>query len=204
MIRQLKSTDIDDLSKIASSLKKVMGQQMTPEKQWHLQSLIIDYCRNPDSPMKVFGWFSPIGVLTSAIFIHYSPDVNAWVMVMLMSNSTGADGGYACLKLIKHAQNVGRQLGFYQYYTVVETSRERAYHDTFIKKVRSDFLYAVDELVPAKERPVTNLYWDWLFNNKTKELDVSIVHHWLPAEFRNKPLSSANFFTKSNDSEKQN
>lgn len=189
MIRQMTIQDIPALRVILDSADTLMGQPMNPERKWHIENLITDYCSVERSPMKVFGWEED-GVVTSAIFAHYSMEVNAWCMTMLLSSSDNAKGGLNSLRLIKHAQEVGCDLGFYQYYMIVESSRERAYNAIFHKKVKSNFLYAVDEVVPARERPLTNLYWDWLFGSKTKELEVSVVHHWLPPEFRKKILNS--------------
>jgi hypothetical protein len=110
--------------------------------------------------------------------------IPAWSTNYIISNYQSAQGALVAFALIKEQMKFAESRGYYQYYTVVEKDRAEAYDKLFKFKMKTNYLTAIDEMVPAKQRPINDLFWGWLYESRTKLVDTVVVNHWLPREHR--------------------
>jgi hypothetical protein len=149
-----------------------------------LSDNIIRFFTREDNPYAVsFGKFEG-SELKAVICANYSHMIPAWSTAYVISNYESAQGALAAFALIKEQMKFAESRGYYQYYTVVEKDRADAYDRLFKFKMQTNYLTAIDEVVPASHRPINDLFWGWLFDSKTKSVDTVVVNHWLPREHR--------------------
>ena len=73
---------------------------------------------------------------------------------------------------------------FQDFYRVIEASKYKAFDRYAISKLRHRYELVLDETVPAHEKPMTSLSWNWLFEGSAKGIDTVIVKGLLKQEFR--------------------
>jgi hypothetical protein len=145
---------------------------------------IIRFFTREDNPYAVsFGKFEE-SELKAVICANYSHMIPAWSTAYVISNYESAQGALVAFALIKEQMKFAESRGYYQYYTVVEKDRADAYDKLFKFKMKTNYLTAIDEVVPARQRPINDLFWGWLYDSKTKSVDTVVVNHWLPREHR--------------------
>jgi hypothetical protein len=120
---------------------------------------IIRFFTREDNPYAVsFGKFKD-SELKAVICSTYSHMVPAWGTNYIISNYQSAQGALVAFELIKEQMKFAESRGYYQYYTVVEKDRADAYDKLFKFKMQTNYLTAIDEIVPAKQRPINDLFW---------------------------------------------
>ena len=145
---------------------------------------IINFFTRVDNPYSIaFGKFEndKLRAIICATFSHVIP---AWNISYVISNYNSSAGAHASFELIKEVMKHAEFRGYYQYYTVVEKDRAESHDRLFKLKMKTNYLTAVVEHIPAKQRPINDLFWEWLYENSTKPIDTVVVNHWLPKEFR--------------------
>ena len=191
MITQLTHNHSQQIIDLVNSKDSLMSQSLDEiivntndiRRKLLTENIIRFFTRN-DNPYAVsFGKFEG-SELKALICANYSYMIPAWSTSYIISNYESAQGALISFALIKEQMKFAESRGYYQYYTVVEKDRADAYDRLFKFKMKTNYLTAVDEIVPATQRPINDLFWGWLFDSKTKSVDTAIVNHWLPREYR--------------------
>lgn len=184
------STLINDQRTLMSQgLDDVMSNTVDTRKQL-LTDSIINFFTVQDNPYALaFGYFDESEQLRAMICVTFSNVVPAWNTSYVFSNYDTSKGALIIFNLIEEVMKFAESRGYYQYYTVVEKERAQSYDILFKRKMKTEYLTAVDEVVPANQRPVNKLFWDWLYENRTKTVDAVVVNHWLPRNYRQVILS---------------
>lgn len=191
MITQLTQDHSQQIVNLINSKDTLMSQSLneiidntTDIRRKLLSDNIIRFFTREDNPYAVsFGKFEG-SELKAVICANYSHMIPAWSTAYVISNYKSAQGALVAFALIKEQMKFAESRGYYQYYTVVEKDRADAYDKLFKLKMHTNYLTSIDEIVPARQRPVNDLFWGWLFDSKTKSVDTVVVNHWLPREHR--------------------
>lgn len=191
MITQLTQDHSQQIGNLINSKDTLMSQSLdeiidntTDIRRKLLSDNIIKFFTRGDNPYAVsFGKFEG-SELKAVICANYSHMIPAWSTAYVISNYKSTRGALVAFALIKEQMKFAESRGYYQYYTVVEKDRADAYDKLFKFKMQTNYLTAIDEIVPANRRPVNDLFWGWLFDSKTKSVDTVVVNHWLPREHR--------------------
>ena len=191
MITQLTQDHSQQIIDLINSKDTLMSQNLdeiidntTDIRRKLLADNIIRFFTREDNPYAVsFGKFEG-SELKAVICANYSHMIPAWSTAYVISNYKSAQGALVAFALIKEQMKFAESRGYYQYYTVVEKDRAEAYDKLFKFKMQTNYLTAIDEVVPARQRPINDLFWGWLFDSKTKSVDTVVVNHWLPREHR--------------------
>jgi len=170
-------------SLMSQSLDEIVDNTTDIRRTLIADNIIRLFTRN-DNPYAVsFGKFEG-SELKAVICATYSYMIPAWNTSYIIANYESARGALVAFDLIKEQMKFAESRGYYQYYTVVEKSRADAYDKLFKFKMKTNYLTAIDEVVPARQRPINDLFWGWLYDSKTKSVDTVVVNHWLPREHR--------------------
>lgn len=135
-----------------------------------------NYCSNKSSYSQAIGFFDD--GLKGFILFHLNDSINAWTVGRLVGSLV------AMSNLFLYATNLANESGFYQLFTVMAANKSSRIEKIIKERLNIPYEAAIDEKVRAKERPLTNVYWDWLFMNTVREQDVVITHYWLPQIYR--------------------
>lgn len=191
MIKKLTKQDFQDISSLIHSRDTLMSQGLndlltntTDIRRNLLTDNIVNFFTRVDNPYAVsFGKFedNTLKALICASFSHIIP---AWNISYVISNYDTAYGALATFDLIKEVMRYAESHGYYQYYTVIEKERAEPYDKLFKLKMKTNYLTAIDETVPAHIRPVNDLFWEWLYESRCKSVETVVVNHWLPREHR--------------------
>ena len=169
---------------MSQGLNDVMVNTVDTRKQL-LTDGIIDFFTRKDNPYALtFGHFDDSGKLRAIICVTFSYMIPAWNTSYVFTNYSTTEGALITFNLIKEVMKFAESRGYYQYYTVVEKERADSYDKLFKRKMKTEYLTAVDEIVPAHNRPINDLFWNWLYENRCKDVDTVVVNHWLPREHR--------------------
>lgn len=169
---------------MSQGLNDVMVNTVDTRKQL-LTDGIIDFFTRKDNPYALtFGHFDDSGKLRAIICVTFSYMIPAWNTSYVFTNYNTTEGALITFNLIKEVMKFAESRGYYQYYTVVEKERADSYDKLFKRKMKTEYLTAVDEIVPAHNRPINDLFWNWLYENRCKDVDTVVVNHWLPREHR--------------------
>ena len=191
MITQLTQDHSQQIVNLINSKDTLLSQSLdeiidntTDIRRKLLADNIIRFFTREDNPYAVsFGKFES-SELKAVICANYSHSVPAWSTNYIISNYQSARGALVAFALIKEQMKFAESRGYYQYYTVVEKDRAEAYDRLFKLKMKTNYLTAIDEVVPARQRPINDLFWGWLYESRTKSVDTVVVNHWLPREHR--------------------
>jgi hypothetical protein len=191
MITQLTQDHSQQIIDLINSKDTLMSQSLdeiidntTDIRRKLLADNIIRFFTREDNPYAVsFGKFEG-SELKAVICANYSHMIPAWSTAYVISNYESAQGALVAFALIKEQMKFAESRGYYQYYTVVEKDRADAYDKLFKFKMKTNYLTAIDEVVLARQRPINDLFWGWLYDSKTKSVDTVVVNHWLPREHR--------------------
>lgn len=86
--------------------------------------------------------------------------------------------------LFRQAINESEKMRYYSFYSVApEKSLNEYLH--FFKNNFPQYLTIIEEVVPENEKPISLLFWDWLFSSISFDDRMCIVHHILPQGHRN-------------------
>lgn len=189
MIRKITVNDKQAVIEMMSAQKTIMSQGMNQELMSELELYLINFTQWANDLYSLGLCYEIDHEIQAIILARFNPDVNAWKLDLILSNVKSRNGGIICLKLLNEVIEIAESRGFFQYFYIIEKDKAEQYQTIFNSKIGRDYLFhrykrAVDEYVPAKKRPTTGLYWDWLFSSKTKSVDTEVVHHFLPAEHR--------------------
>lgn len=195
MIKLLTLDNVNEIQNLLGKLDNVMGvdinqinpMTLKPRRDSILES-IISGCLTWDSPSKRnIGWYHE-GELKAVLFQDFSKTVKAWSISYYFSSCgtmLGRTAGGDCLDF---AITEAERLNYYEYYRVIEAAKYKAFDKYAISKLRYRYELVLDELVPAHEKPMTSLAWDWLFEGNAKDIDTVIVKGILKQEFRPETL----------------
>ena len=191
MITRLTEDHSQQIVDLINSKDTLMSQSLdeiidntTDIRRKLLSDNIIRFFTREDNPYAVsFGKFEG-SELKAVICANYSHMIPAWSTNYIISNYKSTRGALITFALIKEQMKFAESIGYYQYYTVVEKDRADAYDKLFNFKMQTKYLTAIDEVVPANQRPVNDLFWGWLYENRLKSIDTVVVNHWLPREHR--------------------
>jgi hypothetical protein len=174
----------DQATLMSQGLNDVMSNTVDTRKQL-LTDSIINFFTIQDNPYALaFGHFDNAGKLRAMICVTFSYMIPAWNTSYVFSNYNTTEGAIVTFNLIKEVIKFAESRGYYQYYTVVEKERADSYDKLFKRKMKTEYLTAVDEVVPAHKRPINDLFWGWLYESRCKDVDTVVVNHWLPREHR--------------------
>jgi hypothetical protein len=185
MIRKITADDKQAIIELMLAQDAIMSQRMSRELMSELEIYLSNFTQWAEDPYSLGLCYETAHEMQALILVRFNPDINAWKLDLLLSKIKSRKGGIICLKLIAEVITYAETRGFYHYYTLVEVDRQQGYDKLFKNFISNRYLTAVDEYVPAKHRPITGIYWDWLFSSKCKSIDTAVVHHFLPAEHRN-------------------
>jgi hypothetical protein len=191
MIKLLNSSNLNELQTLLSKLDNIMGRdldQVNPLTLLSRRDSILEHLVSSrfswDSPSKRnIGWYHE-DELKAVLFQDFSKTVKAWSISYYFSscgNMLGRTAGGECLDF---AITEAERLNYYEYYRVIESSKYKAFNKYAISELRHRYELVLDELVPAHEKPMTSLSWDWLFEGNSKDVDTVIVKGILKQEFR--------------------
>jgi hypothetical protein len=192
MIKLLDSSNKEDLKILLSKLNTVMGQSLDAVNPLTLQTrrvALIEYLCNSrlnwsNTPGKRnIGWFHE-GELKAVLFQDFSTTVKAWSISYYFSSCKSLLGRRAGGECLDFALQEAERLNYYEYYRVIEAARYHGFHNYADSKLRDRYMLVLDEVVPAHERPMTSLTWDWLFEGNAKDVDVAVVKGVLKSEYR--------------------
>jgi hypothetical protein len=179
----------DKTTLMSQGLNDIMSNA-TDTRRKMLADSIINFFTVQDNPYALaFGYFDESDHLRAIICVTFSNVVPAWNTSYVFSNYDTAKGALVIFNLIEEVMKFAESRGYYQYYTVVEKERAESYDILFKRKMKTEYLTAIDEIVPAGFRPVNKIFWDWLYENRTKTVDTVVVSHWLPRDYRQIILS---------------
>jgi hypothetical protein len=189
MIRKITVDDKQAIITMMSVQKAIMSQDMNQELMSELEIYLSNFTQWANDLYSLGLCYEIDRKIQALILVRFNPDINAWKLDLILSNIKSRNGGIICLKLLNEVIEIAESRGFHQYFYLIETDKEDQYQKIFNSKIGREYLFcryerAIDEHVPAKKRPTTGVYWDWLFSSKTKNIDTAVVHHFLPAEYR--------------------
>ena len=192
MIKRLTKEHYHSISELVHTKDTLMSQGLseivvntTDSRKNLLIDSITNFFTRDDNPYAIaLGDFED-DKLKALICATFSYTIPAWNTSYIISNYDSAFGAIATFRLIRETINFAESRGYYQYYTVVEKDRAESYDKLFKAKVKTNYLTAIDEIVPAHKRPVNGLFWEWLYESRCKSVDTVVVNHWLPREYRN-------------------
>jgi hypothetical protein len=182
---------MNEIQHLLSKLNTVMGvdiNQINPLTSTSRRDSILEYFVSSrfawDSPSKRnIGWYHN-DELKAILFQDFSKTVKAWSISYYFSSCGTMLGRTAGGECLDFAITEAERLNYYEYYRVIEASKYKAFNNYAISKLRHRYELVLDELVPAHERPMTSLSWDWLFEGSAKDIDTAIVKGILKQEFR--------------------
>jgi hypothetical protein len=192
MIKLLNLDNQEEFKNMLAGVSTVMGQDLNwvnplsgKTRRDHLSDYLVDgWLQWPNTvTRRNIGWFHE-GELRAVLFQDFSTSIKSWSISYYFSNcgtSLGRRAGGECLD---YAIEEAERLGYYEYYRVIQASKFRAFDRYATSKLRSRYLLALDEIVPAHEKPMCSLTWSWLFEGNAKEVDTAIVKGMLKPEFR--------------------
>ena len=165
------------------SLEDIIENTLDSRKTLLTDSITNFFTRIDNSYSIAFGKFEndKLRAIICATFSHMIP---AWNTSYVFSNYNSSAGAHATFELIKEVMKHAEFRGYYQYYTVVGKDRAESHDRLFKLKMKTNYLTAIDEVVPARQRPINDLFWGWLYESRTKSVDTVVVNHWLPREHR--------------------
>jgi hypothetical protein len=179
----------DKTTLMSQGLNDIMTNTVETRNQL-LANSIINFFAVKDNPYALaFGYFDESENLRAMICVTFSNVVPAWNTSYVFSNYDSIKGSEVIFSLIKEVMSFAESRGYYQYYTVVEKERAESYDILFRRKMKTEYLTAIDETVLSNCRPINKLFWDWLYENRTKTIDTVVVNHWLPREYRHVTLT---------------
>lgn len=187
--RLIEHQDRARIFEILESQKTVMDQPLDQELK-HIVSMSLSnftqWLEDPYAQTMVYE--DDAGVIRAALFAKFNIYINAWKIDLILSDLKSFSGGKITAMLISKMAEYAESRGFYNYYYVraldknmMDKSWDR---DDSSKFAWSRYERGVDEIVPTNQRPVTGVYWDWLFNSKCKPVDTAVVHRFLPERHR--------------------
>lgn len=192
MIKLLDLSNTDEIRNLLGKLNTIMGQdihQIIPfsvkTRKDHLVDLIVSSrlaCADAATRINI-GWYHE-GELKAILFPDFSTTVKAWSISYYFSSCKSMLGRTAGGECLDFAITEAEKLNYYEYYRVIEASKYKAFDKYANSKLRSRYELVLDEIVPAHEKPMTSLAWDWLFEGNAKDVDVAIVKGVLKQEFR--------------------
>ena len=191
MIKLLNLNNVTELRNLLSKIDSIMGQdinQINPLTSTTRRDRIVDYIISSrlawDTPSKRnIGWYHE-GELKAVLFQDFSNTIKAWSIGYYFSSCGTMLGRTAGGECLDFAITEAERLNYYEYYRVIEATKYKAFNKYAISKLRHRYELVLDELVPAHEKPMTSLSWDWLFEGNAKEVDCAIVKGVLKQEFR--------------------
>jgi ABC-type antimicrobial peptide transport system permease subunit len=188
MIRSLLPRDTDSIFKLLHNQNTVRDGEFDKESRHILDMKISNYTQWIDDPYTKTLVYEDDGIIRAALFAHFNFYINAWKIELILSDLKNFSGGKITSMLISEMIDYAEAKGFYQYY-YIRALDKLMMDKSWGKKDSNQFLWSryqkgIDEYVKASSRPVTGVYWDWLFNNRCKPNDVVVVHRFLPAEYR--------------------
>jgi len=192
MIKLLNLSNTDEITNLLGKLDTIMGQDINQVNPLTLKTRryhIVDYIVSSrlawaDSVSKRnIGWYHD-GELKAILLQDFSTTVKAWSISYYFSSCGSLLGRTAGGECLDFALAEAERLNYYEYYRVIEASKYKAFDKYANSKLRPRYELVLDEIVPAHEKPMTSLAWDWLFEGNAKEVDVAIVKGVLKQEFR--------------------
>jgi len=88
------------------------------------------------------------------------------------------------IKLVRQAIDESKKMKYYSFYSVIPENKLNEYLQ-FFKDNFPQYLTIIEETVPENEKPISLLFWDWLFSSISFDARMCIAYHVLPQEFRN-------------------
>lgn len=191
MIKLLNLSNLSELQDLLGKLNNIMDRDLDQVNPLTLQSrrdAILEHLVSSrfswDSPSKRnIGWYHE-DELKAVLLQDFSKTVKAWSISYYFSSCGDMLGRTAGGECLDFALTEAELLNYYEYYRVIEASKYKAFDKYANSKLRSRYEMVLDEVVPAHEKPMTSLAWDWLFEGNAKEVDCAIVKGVLKQEFR--------------------
>jgi hypothetical protein len=191
MIKLLNESNVDDLSRLLSNINTVMGQDLNEvnpyskktRRELLVEKLTNDWLKWDSKSRNAIGWFED-GQLRTLLCQDFSVVVKAWAMSYYFSDYKDRRAIHTGTSCGEYAMSEAEKLGYYEYYRVIDSDKVKVWDRAWRDSIRSRYTMVVDEIVPALEKPMTTLAWDWLFETNAKTKDSAIVKGILKSEFR--------------------
>lgn len=192
MIELLHLKHKDQLVNLLDGVKTVMGQDMDyvnpltgKSRRENFSDYVIEsWLHFPECmTRRNIGWFQD-GILKAILLQDFSTTIKAWSISYYFSSCNDLSGRKAGGECLDYAIAEAERLEYYEYYRVIQASKYKAFDRYAISKLRHRYTLVVDEIVPAHEKPMTSLAWDWLYEGHAKEVDAAIVKGILKQEYR--------------------
>jgi len=106
----------------------------------------------------------------------YSDQIPSWSIESL-------SGPRYPLQLIRQVLALSENKNYYSFYMAVEYQNYEL-HFAQMQIVDPRYRITVEEFVPANNKSINILFWDWILDSKSVNLDRVIVLHTLPQKFR--------------------
>lgn len=113
----------------------------------------------------------------SAVAYEYSDQIPSWHLEYFYS----ADGYPS--ELIKSAIDRSESRGYYSFYYLCD-SKNFSQHLTNLKLIDPRYEIILDEIIPANEKSINTLFWDWICKTMSRPEETYIILHILPRTYR--------------------
>ena len=192
MIKILDLSDTNQFKKMLDGVDTIMGQPMDwtnpltgkSRRENIFEYLVETWLQHSNSyNRRNIGWFHN-NELRAVLFQDFSLTVKAWSISYYFSNCGNLLGRQAGGECLDFAIEEAERLNYYEYYRVIEASKYKAFDRYAISKLRPRYMLVLDEIVPAHEKPMTSLTWNWLYEGNAKDVDAAIVKGVLKNEYR--------------------
>lgn len=87
-------------------------------------------------------------------------------------------------ELIKHAIANSESRNYYSFYSFIFL-KDFQFHIDQMKIIDPRYEIILEEKIPANEKSINTLYWDWLCKTTSYSEETCIVLHVLPSRYRN-------------------
>ena len=106
----------------------------------------------------------------------YSDQIPSWVIESL-------SGPRYPLQLIREAISLSESRNYYSFYIAVNY-KDYELHFAQMQIVDPRYRITVEEFIPANNKSINVLFWDWILDSKSTDEDRVIVLHTLPQRYR--------------------
>jgi hypothetical protein len=199
MIKLLDINNANEFRNLMEQIDTIMGQDLNAYNpltdqtrresfiQYVIQQRFQQTANHTDSlTRRNIGWYHE-GELKAVLFQDFSTSIKAWTISFYFSTCKSLLGRRAGGECLDWALAEAERLEYYEYYRVIELSKYKAFDRYATSKLRHRYMLVLDEIVPAHERSVSGLVWDWLFEGNAKDVDVAVVKGILKQEYRSMP-----------------
>lgn len=103
----------------------------------------------------------------------YSDQIPAWHLEQIYPNFDVSK------TVITQSIEYAEKRQFYHFYYIVAADQLEQYTEA-MSEIDARYQITIEEKIPANEKPVNVLFWDWLYDTTCRQYDTVVVLHSLP------------------------